>query len=98
MADVSNLLPPQRADNADLVDHLVRTTRLSESEAAHVVSEVAHFWAETAPEFVARRHRELHGSGRKNPEVFAQIAGECAQRRFADQPRSERQLRRIVYG
>jgi len=47
---------------------------------------------------VRRRHAELQGEGRKNPEIFPLIAAELRGRLVAAPVLSERQLRRIVYG
>ena len=50
----------------DLLDHLERTTRLSRSEAARVVAEIASFFSESTEEFVARLARRI---GRRHFEV-----------------------------
>lgn len=82
----------------DLVAHLVRSTPLSASEAARVVAEVVGYFGEPVPDFVRRRHAELHHDGLTNDTIFAALVAELAVRRFAPPPLSERQLRRIVYG
>jgi hypothetical protein len=81
-----------------LFDHLERTTRLSRAEVARVVAEVLEYFAEPLEGFVARRHAELQAEALKNAEIFARIAAELPQRRFAAPPLSERQIRRMVYG
>ncbi len=81
----------------DLVDHLVRSTPLSPSEAARVVAEVVRYFGEPVPDFVRRRHAELKGRGLTNDQIFTALGAELATRRFASPPLSERQLRRIVY-
>ena len=48
--------------------------------------------------YVRRRHAELKTFGVRNPEIFARLADELAQRVVAAPELSERQLRRIVYG
>ncbi len=45
-----------------------------------------------------RRHAHHQLYGRRNPEIFALIARELADRVVAAPALSERQLRRIVYG
>ena len=45
-----------------------------------------------------RRHAELKTYGAKNPEIFAELARELAERVVAAPPLTERQLRRLVYG
>jgi hypothetical protein len=82
----------------DLLAHLERTTRLTRPEAVRVVAEVLEYFSEPLELFVARRHVELRGEELKNPDIFARIAAEVRQRRFAAPGLSERQIRRMVYG
>jgi hypothetical protein len=82
----------------DLLAHLSRTTQLSTREAARVVADVLAYFAETAEEFVRRRHTELQASGLTNPPIFERVAAELPRRRVAPPELSQRQLRRIVYG
>ncbi len=81
-----------------LVDHLVATTGLTAAEAARVVEDVVTFHAEALEDYVRRRHAELKTHGARNPEIFARLVEELAQRVVAAPEVSERQLRRIVYG
>lgn len=83
---------------AELVAYLVRSTRLTATEAQKVVDEVLAFMDETPEDFVRRRHLALQAQGLPNARIFAQLAQELAQRRFRADAFSERQLRRIVYG
>jgi hypothetical protein len=83
---------------ADLVAYLVRTTRLSQAEAARLVDEVLSFLGERPDEFVCRRHRAMQGEGLSNSEIFARLVGELARWRFRAPQYSERQLRRMIYG
>jgi hypothetical protein len=82
----------------DLVAHLVRSTPLSEGEAARVVAEVVGYFAEPLPDFVRRRHSELKRLGLRNEQIFAELGAELATRRVAPPQLTARQLRRIVYG
>jgi hypothetical protein len=82
----------------ELVDHVVRTTRLSPGEAARVVAEVLAYFSESAEEFVCRRHAELQAQELRNPEIFARLVGELAERRFAAPALTARQIRRLIYG
>lgn len=84
--------------DAELVDHLTRTSPLSRGEAARVVAEVLGYFSEPAEDFVRRRHRELRDQGLKNEHVFARIAAELPLRRVVPPRLSLRQIRRIVYG
>jgi hypothetical protein len=81
-----------------LVDHLVATTELTAAEAARVVEDVLAFHHEPVEDYVRRRHAELKTQGVRNPEIFARLGQELAQRVVAAPGLSERQLRRIVYG
>ena len=82
----------------ELVTHLVRTSPLSQNEAARVVAEVLGYFGESAEEFVRRRHRELKAGGLTNEQAFALIAAELPARRVTPPQLSLRQLRRVVYG
>jgi hypothetical protein len=82
----------------DLVAHLARSTPLSPSEASRVVDEVLGYFTELLPDYVRRRHTELKRRGLTNDQIFEELAGEVAARRFVPPPLSARQLRRIVYG
>ena len=89
------------AENAalqDLIDHLVRSTRLEPAEASRVVDEVLAYLSERPAEFVARRHAELQREGLGNPAIFQRLAAELDRRRFASPAMSLRQIRRLVYG
>jgi DNA-directed RNA polymerase subunit F len=81
-----------------LVDRIVTSTGLTAAEAARVVEDVIAFHAEPVEEYVRRRHAHLKTYGAKNPDIFARIAEELADRVVAAPELSERQLRRIVYG
>lgn len=82
----------------ELIEHLVRSSRLGRDEARRVVDEVCAFYAEHLDAYVARRHGELQTEGLKNPAIFARLQAELGQRRFAAPALSERQLRRLIYG
>lgn len=81
-----------------LVDHLVAGTGLRPAEAARVIEDVVAFHAESVERLVRRRHAELQTSGLRNPEIFARLQRELADRVVAAPELSERQLRRLVYG
>jgi hypothetical protein len=86
------------AELQDLIDHLVRSTRLDSGEAARLVDEVLAYLSECPAEYVARRHAELRREGLANRAIFDRLARELDRRRFAAPPLSLRQLRRLVYG
>jgi polyhydroxyalkanoate synthesis regulator phasin len=95
MSDQSRL---ESADLTELIDHLVRTSRLSNAEAVRLVDEVLSFLSESVEDFVRRRHLALQAEGMANAAIFARIGAEIALLRFRVGPLSERQIRRIVYG
>jgi hypothetical protein len=82
----------------ELVDHVVAGTGLTPAEARRLIEDVVAFHAEPVESYVRRRHAELKTYGAKNPEIFAWIGRELADRVVAAPELSERQLRRIVYG
>jgi hypothetical protein len=82
----------------DLLAHLGRTTSLGPGEAARVVADVLSYFAESADEYVRRRHTELRARGLTNEEIFERVAAELPGRRVTPPELSLRQLRRIVYG
>ena len=81
-----------------LVSHVVATTSLTPGEAARVIEDVIAFHAQPVEQYVRDRHARLKTYGAKNPEIFARIAEELAERAVAAPELSERQLRRIIYG
>src|ERR1700726_3704443 len=53
----------------ELAAYLVRTSRLTRSEAVRLIDEVLSFLDERPEEFVCRRHRELRAEGLSNTEI-----------------------------
>ncbi len=82
----------------ELVQHVTRTTLLSEAAARRVVEDVAAYFGEPAEVFIRRRHRELQAAKVANPASFRLIASELAGRPVAAPGFSERQIRRVIYG
>ena len=82
----------------ELVDRVAGSTGLTPAEAARVVEDVLAWYREPVEEYVRRRHAFHRLYGKRNPEIFALIAGELADRLVAAPPLSQRQLRRIIYG
>ena len=81
-----------------LLAHVVATTGLTPAEAARVIEDVVAFHAEPVEDVVRRRHAHLKTYGARNPEIFARISAELAERVVAAPELSERQQRRMVYG
>ena len=86
------------AADPELVRRIAVSTGLTAAEAARVVEDVVAFHREPVEDYVRRRHAHLQAYGAKNPEIFARIGAELADRVVAAPELSERQLRRIVYG
>jgi hypothetical protein len=82
----------------ELIGYLVRTSRLSTTEARRLVGEVLSFLDETPQAYVRRRHLELQAAGMANASIFPQLIDELARLRFRAAEYSERQIRRIIYG
>ena len=83
---------------SDLVAYLVRTSRLTRSDAVRLVDEVLSFLAERPEEFVCRRHRALQAEGLSNSEIFSRLQAELSRWRFRAPVYTERQIRRLIYG
>lgn len=99
--EVANPIPwidDQGMPDHALVSHVVATTSLSASEAARVIEDVIAFHAQPVEVYVRERHAHLKAYGARNPEIFARIAAELADRVVAAPELSERQLRRMIYG
>lgn len=77
---------------------LLRIVDISERQLNKVAAELRFHWGETVEEFVARQHRELQREGIPNRTLYGQIAKELEDRPFRASPRSERQIRRMIYG
>jgi polyhydroxyalkanoate synthesis regulator phasin len=87
-----------RPDLEEILDYLVRTSRLTRAEAVRVVDDVLTALNQTAEEFIRRRHHALQSQGYSNEEIFPRLRVELGQWRFRADELSVRQLRRIVYG
>jgi len=82
----------------ELVERVAGSAGLTQAEAARVVEDVLAWYREPVQAYVRRRHAYHRLFGRRNPEIFALIAGELDGRLDAAPPVSQRQLRRIIYG
>lgn len=85
-------------DIQQLVDHLSSSAALPSPQARRVVEDVLAFFSETVETYVARRHAELQLRGMRNDAIFSTLVSELEQRRFATQPLTQRQIRRLIYG
>lgn len=82
----------------ELVNHLCRHSNLTPFDAARLISEVLAFYDESTASFIQRRHYELQKAGLANAVIYTQIAEELKQHRFRNEPLTERQIRRTIYG
>lgn len=82
----------------ELIDHLRRHGALDTRQAERLLAEVLAFYDETPEEFIRRRHRELQRAGFGNAAIYRALLAEIPTRRFSAGPRSERQIRRAIYG
>jgi hypothetical protein len=91
MKDNINLQP--------LLNHLCNISRLEQSEAKKLVSEVIAYFSETTEAYVQRRHRELkQDEGLSNSQIYHRIEIEVGQIVLVSPSLSQRQIRRIIYG
>jgi len=82
----------------ELIDHLCRAGAIERTTAERLLAEVLAFYDETADDFIRRRHHEMQLAGYANAQIFRALVTEIPSRRFAAEPRSERQIRRAIYG
>ena len=82
----------------DLSDHLCRHSQLSPTDAARLIEEVLAYFDESAQDFIRRRHHELQKTGLANAVIYDLISAEIAERRFVQEPMTQRQIRRTIYG
>ena len=90
--------PSMSGDLDELVAYVARSGGLDPSQARRIVDDVLSYFTETPQDFVRRRHAALLRLGRRNEEIYAQVAGELAERRFPAPAWSIRQIRRVIYG
>ena len=86
-----------RAD-PDLVARLHGVYGLDESLAERIVEDLMLAFGETVEEWIRSRHIRLQRRGLKNEEIYLTIEKELADRRFASERLTLRQIRRLIYG
>ena len=79
-------------------EYLLGIADVSERDLDKLASDLHHHWSETVEEYVRRRHRELQRQRIPTREIYGIIQGELTHRRFGVRGRSERQIRRLIYG
>ena len=87
-----------RVPDPELVSRVAASTGLTPGEASRVIDDVLAWYREPVEDVVRRRHAHHQLYGKRNPQAFALIAEELAERVVAAPTLSERQLRRIIYG
>jgi hypothetical protein len=84
--------------DVDFKDHIMFSFNLTEQDFERLMDEFLGYFGSTLEEFVRGRQAEFHKEGKKNQEIYTLIAQEAFRMRFAEDPLSERQIRRIIYG
>jgi hypothetical protein len=84
--------------NVDFKDHIMFSFNLSDQDFHRLMDEFLGYFGSTLGDYVRARREELHKEGKKNDEIYSLIAREVSIMRFAADPLSERQIRRIIYG
>ncbi len=82
----------------DRRQYLCERYGLAPPELTLLLEDIWAFTEETPEQYVLRRHSELQKRGWTNDGIFKRIVGELAAGRFSAEPRSLRQIRRIIYG
>jgi hypothetical protein len=85
-------------NRSDLQNHVTQTYGVPAQEFARLYEAFAAFFDVTLEEFVLRRHIELQKAGKRNPQIYAALAQEVPDMRFAAREVTERQIRRLIYG
>jgi hypothetical protein len=78
--------------------YLLATYDLEPGILDRLVKDIWSFTKDTSEEWIQKRHSQLQSSGKRNEEIYAQIAQEVAASRFAAPVYTIRQIRRIIYG
>ena len=86
-----------RAD-PELVAHLSDAYGLAPSLAERIAEDILVSFGDTLEEWVRSRHIRLQRRGLDNQTIYRTIALELKERRFAAEPLSIRQIRRLIYG
>ena len=84
--------------SSELKNHLKETYGIPAEAFDRLMEEFLFYFGSTLEEFVRERHLQLQKMGKKNPEIYRQIAAEARNLRFAADDLSERRVRRIIYG
>lgn len=71
---------------------------LSPGDLGLLLEDIWAFTEETPEAYILRRHGELQKRGWTNEGIFKRLSQELSVGRFAAEPRSLRQIRRVIYG
>ncbi len=82
----------------ELLQHLKRTTGLTEAVLQKVLDEFQHWYAKDLPTWIRDRHRELQRQGLRNRDIYPRLREEAERTLIRPEPLSERQIRRMIYG
>ncbi len=86
------------AADPELAERLSATYGIELALAERVIEDVLLAYTDTVEEWVRSRHIHLQRLGMRNEEIYRTIALELPVRRFAAEPLSLRQIRRLIYG
>lgn len=82
----------------DLVNHICRRYGLDANLAERIHEDIMMAYELTLEEWIRSRHIQLQKRGLKNSEIYSILMEELKKRRFAAEPLSLRQIRRLIYG
>lgn len=88
----------QAQADSDLVERISRTYGIPIPQAERIVEDILIAYGDTVEEWVRSRHIRLRKGGMKNEDIYRQLAEELLRRRFASEPLTLRQIRRLIYG
>ncbi len=89
---------PAPALDPSFREYLLGLIDVKERDLDKLIRELLHHWNETEEAFVRRRHAELMRQGVAASSCYSRIANELRRRPIRLPTRSERQIRRIIYG
>ena len=90
--------PRSASPDPELVSRISDTYGVLPSQAERIIEEVLIEYGDTVEEWVRSRHIRLRSRGMRNEDIYRRLVEELPYRRFASEPLSIRQIRRLIYG
>jgi hypothetical protein len=90
--------PDNNSLDQAFINRLHHVYGIEPSMAARLMEEFVIYYNKTVEEWVRSRHYYLQRQGYKNEVIYDIIAEELKTQRFASEPLSVRQIRRLIYG